>query len=454
MIRPIRSLFPVAAGLGALVCAASSAVAHEGPAPPRPARPAQPALITGEPGPYASSGIHSLRDLADGRRPVVLGRVSRTDTYDAEKLLVYRLAVERVLRGPALGPSVSIVDIRAGLPRPPLLADGQRAVVILEAAPSLSYLKQQLPGETSLFQLAHRRDGLIPITDESQVDSVVTALDAADRVRDATDDETRTQLRRTLAFQLLASGQPRLVADGLLELRRLPSALELTSEDVSTLGRVLRDTTIPAPTRIGLIRLLGQRRWNGAAAALEAVAVDQPDVLAALLAARADLGTPVTRRELAPYLASEDPAVQAAAVTALARSSDPAALDELGRFAVAGGDPAVRESAIKALGESKRPEAARYLRQTFASPDPALMQASGRALLELDEAAGNAAFTDLALTGQTADVRRYAALLLVMTRGRDSRAVQQLLARNPDPEVRRVLEHGIELRDVHHQHGD
>jgi HEAT repeat protein len=390
-----------------------------------------------------------LRDLADGQRPVVLGRVSRTDTYDEDKLLVYRVNVERVLRGTGLGPAVSIVDIRAGLARPPLLADGQRAVVILEPAPSISYLAQQLPGESALFQLADGRDGVVPVTDESQVGAVVAALDAADRVRDAGDAETRAQLQRALAFQLMASDQPRLVADGLIELRRLPAGLELTSEEISTLGRILRDTAIPVPSRIGLIRLLGQRRWSGATAALQSVEVDKPDVLAALLAARADLGTPATRRDLAPYLASKDPAVQAAAVAALARSTDPGTLDELGRFAVADGNPTVRESAIVALGESKRPEAVRYLRQTFASPDTSLMQASGRALLELNEADGTKAFTDLALNGDSVAVRRYAAALLVTTRGRDNPAVQQLLARTSDPQVREVLEGHLKLGHTH-----
>jgi len=77
------------------------------------------------------------------------------------------------------------------------------------------------------------------------------------------------------------------------------------------------------------------------------------------------------------------------------------------------------------------------------------MQASARALLELDEADGSAALTTLALQGGSADVRRYAALLLVVTRGRESSAVRQLLTRNPDAGVRHVIEHGIEMRDVH-----
>jgi hypothetical protein len=440
----------VAAGLVALFGAAGPAVAHDAAGPPRLAHPAEPAPTTGEPGPQASSGIHSLRELQGGARATVLGRVLHTDTFDDAKLLVYRVSVERVLRGPELGPTASIVDIRAGLTRPPLLADGQRAVLVLVAAPPLSYLTQQLPGEVDLSQLADGRDGVIPITTDADVDLIVRLLDAEERVRTERDPAARTQALRQLAFQLVGTDQPRLVADGLLELRRLPRALSLTSEELSVLGRVLRDRAIPEPTRIGLIRLLGQRRWDGALGALQGVEVDRPDVLAALLQARANLGAPATRQDLAPYLTSKDPAVQAAAVAALARTNDPSAIAEVGRWATADGDPAVRESAIAALGQTKRREASPYLQQTFASTDTSLMMASGRALLELDEADGSAAFTALALGGPSPDVRRYAAVLLVMTRGRENPAVQQLLARNPPPEVRDVIEHGLR---VEHGHG-
>jgi hypothetical protein len=449
VIGPIRFLPFVAAGLVVLFGAMGSAVAHDEPAPPREAHPAEPAPITGEPGPQASSGIHSLRELGSTARATVVGTVSRTDLFDDQKLLVYRVAVERVLRGEGVGPTVSLVDIRAGLTRPPLLRDGERAVLFIVPAPALSYLAQQLPGEEALYQLTDGRDGIIDVATATDLDVVVGLLDAGDRVRAASDPETRARELRRLAFELLATGVPRLAADGLLELRRLPSELSLTAEELTALGRVLRDRSIPPATRIGIVRLLGQRHWKGAIAALQGVEVDSPDMLAALLEARANLGAPPTRQDLAPYLASEDPAVQAAAVGALARLDDPGTIDELGRWATTDGNRAVRESAIAALGRSKRPEASRYLQQTFASPDRALMQASARALLELEEADGSAALTALALHGDSSDVRRYAALLLLVTRGRESAAVQQLLARNPDAEVRHVIEHGVEMRDVH-----
>jgi hypothetical protein len=446
-----RLLSLSAAGLVALCGAAGPAAAHEPPAKPRAAHPVPTVAPTGEPDPHATTGVQSLRELTAGNRTTLVGTVTRSESFDDGKLVVHRVAVERTLQGPPATESLAIVDIRAGLERPPLLVDQQRAVLVVEPAPAYSYLRQTLPAESALQQLAGGRDGVVPVASDADVEAVIGVLQASARLQAATDPAVRAAELRQLAFALLGAQSPRLVADGLIELRRLPRTLALGSEELETMRRALRRVDLPAPTRIGLIRLVGQRDWQGGLAALDAVDADRADVLDALLAARAALGAPPSRADLTPYLASEDPAVQAAAVRALARLDDPAALAEAGRWATASDhDPAVREAAIAALGESKRPEAAPFLRQTFGSSDTRLQQASARALLELPEATGTATLSELALRGDTPETRRYAALTLVLTRGKGSPAVQQLLARNPDADVRYVLEHGFDLRHVHH----
>lgn len=451
MTTQARLLSLLAAGLVTLHGAAGPAAAHEQPGKARPAHPARSGAPTGEPDPHAATGMQSLRELTAGNRVTLVGTVTGTEAFDDGKVVVHRVTVERTLQGTLASQSLAIVDIRAGLERPPLLIDQQRAVFVVEPAPSFSYLRQTLPGESALHQLAGGRDGVVPAASDAEVEAVVGVLEVSVRMQAATDAVTRATELRRLAFALLGAEQPRLVADGLIELRRLPRVLSLTSEELEVMRRTLRRATLPASTRIGLIRLVGQRDWEGGLAALEVVEADRPDVLDALLEARAALGAPPTREDLAPFLASKDPAVQAAAVRALARLDEPGALQEVGRWATATDHgPAVQEAAIEALGATKRPQAAPFLRQTFGSTNPTLQQASARALLELDEATGSATLSDLALRGDSAETRRYAALTLVLTRGRDSPAVQQLLARNPDADVRHVLEHGFEMRDAHH----
>jgi hypothetical protein len=58
-------------------------------------------------------------------------------------------------------------------------------------------------------------------------------------------------------------------------------------------------------------------------------------------------------------------------------------------------------------------------------------------------------FVDLALHGNDAETRSYAALLLVLSNGRDSAPVQKLLAANPSGEVRNVIEHGLQWNHMH-----
>jgi hypothetical protein len=92
------------------------------------------------------------------------------------------------------------------------------------------------------------------------------------------------------------------------------------------------------------------------------------------------------------------------------------------------------------------------LSRTFGENLREVRQASGRALIAIGGPAASDAFVNIALHGADAEARKYAALLLVVSTGKDSPPVQRVLASNPPGEVRNVIEHGLELRHVH-QHG-
>ena len=70
-------------------------------------------------------------------------------------------------------------------------------------------------------------------------------------------------------------------------------------------------------------------------------------------------------------------------------------------------------------------------------------------MLALGGDAADQSFIDLALRGKSVDTQRYAALLLVVLRGRDSPAVRRLLASQPNAEVRDVIEHGLQFQHMH-----
>ncbi len=390
-----------------------------------------------------------LRLLAGEATAIVLADVARTEVFDENRLHVYRLHVVRALRGRVDEPEPAVVDIRGDSTRPALLNDGERAVMLLKPAPALSYLAQQMPPGVKPLALVAERDGVIPVGNETESDAVERALVDAAAVA-GLEEAAALAARRRLAFAELGGPSPRLAADGVTELRLLPALTPLADGETTVLGRALRERRIEPAARVRLIALIADRGATDALPALAAAVADTPAVLDALLAARARLGSFPSRSELAGYLGDDDPTIRAAAVRALARLDDPSALAEVGRYATTDKAATVRGAAVEALGATHRPTVLPILAHTFDDPDREVMQKSARAMIEIGGPAADDTLTGIALKGGSVDTQRYAALLLVVTHGLDSAVVRHLAESNPSPEVRDVLEHGLEFHDTHH----
>ena len=395
--------------------------------------------------PPVTSGERPLRVLAGDAKAIVLADVARTEPYDEDRLQVHRLHVIRVIRGSIDVPEPGVVEIRGGSERPPLLTAGERVVVLLRPAPRLSYLRQHLEA-ADYFEPVGERDGVVPVASEAEVNAVEGALAAGRTAAGLTGDAVRPAIRK-LAFGELAGPSPRLAADALAELRQLPELAPLAPDEVEALGRALRDRRVEPGVRVGLIQLVARHKAREALPALATAESERPEVLEALLSARAELGAVSGPAQLAAELGSQDPAVRAAAVRALARLKDPSALAEVGRYATSDADLSVRLAAVEALGESKQEAAVPYLARTFESQETKLMQRSARALLDIDGPAVDDALVDLSLKGGTPQVRRYAAFLVLAAHGADSPAVRRIKASNPPPEVQRLFDEGLKVKD-------
>lgn len=413
-----------------------------------PAVPAQPDATRA--GVEFRATVRPLRQLGAEATLVVVADVVRTESFDDGRLQVYRLRVGWTLGGTAPGPDVGVVDIRGDSKRPPVLVDGEHVVAFLHAAAKLSYLSAQL-GDQSVYELAARREAVVPVTVERDADVVAAILDA--RAVTAVDDDAGRAKRRELAGQALASRSPRLLLDALVEFDALPGWPPLTDVEVAAFGAILRDRTVPAPLRVQLLGLIGEHKATQALSAVLAAETDSNDVLDAVLGARVALGSPASREEMAGYLKSADPGVRSAAARALAALKDPAMLPEVGRLATADADPGVRLAAVDALGTTGLPAAVPIVAQTFDGDDRELRQHAGRALIALGGPAMEHSLVDLALKGKSTDTQRYAALLLVVLRGRDSAAVRDLLAGSPSADVRAVIEQPLEFQHMHKHDG-
>lgn len=396
----------------------------------------------------AVSNVRPLRVLAAEAMAIVLARVTRTEALDAGRLHLHHLRVARVLRGRLAEAGVGIVDMRGASTRPPLLGEGDRAVVLVRPAPPLSYLAAHVPPGMAALTVVGGRFGVVAVGSAAEWAAVERAVAEGAAVA-SLDGEAALAARRRLAFAELAGPSRPLAADALLELRELPALAPLTGAEVDVLARALANDGLDAATRAGLIALVGERGATDALPALRTAAADTPAVLDALLGARARLGAAAGREELADDLGAEDPAVRAAAVRALARVDDPGALADVGRRATGDPDLGVRVAAVEALGEARRPAALPVLARTFDDPAAALRQSSARALLAIGGPRADQALVDLALRGESTETRTYAALVLLFTRGRDHPAVRRLAEASPGADVRHVLDRGVEFGGAH-----
>jgi hypothetical protein len=399
--------------------------------------------------PPAPAGTRSLRQLVAGSEAIVVGQTAATEYFDAGKLRLYRLRVDRTLHGRVAADEVAVVEAREGSERHPRLPDAVPLILLLRPAPSRRYLTEYLPAG-SYLALAGGRDGVLAFADDAERTALEQVLAEAVRIGTLSDEAEAFAATRTLAFRELASGNPRLAADAVLELRHVDPLRDLAGAEVAALRTALASRTVPATTRIALLHLLADRRASEAGPAVAAAAVDSGPVLDAVLAARAALGVPAGRVEHAPYLEATDPAVRASAIRGFAALPDPGS-GEIGRAATGDPDARVRIAAIDALGTVRWAGALPVLSQTFAQPEPEIRQASGRAILAIGGPAATDALLDLALHGASSDTRTHAAFLLMVTGGRDSEPVRRLLASGPSPDVQQMIEHGQRWQDTRPQ---
>ena len=387
-----------------------------------------------------------LRQLAKDATLVVVADVVRTEPYDEDRLHVYRLRVLRTLRGtPGVG-DLGVVDVRGDSHRPAVMIDGEHLVAFLRPAARLTYLTQHL-GDAPNYELLGRRDAVVPIAHDE--DAELTAAIVQTALDDALTEDAAIAARRDLARRALGSSSPRLLQDALTEFAALPGWPPLTDNEVVALRAPLQNHTLPPVVRVELLRLLATRKATQTLSAVTSAETETPELLEAVLAARVAMGAPANAEEIARYLESEQPGVRMAAARALALQGDATAVATVGRLATTDRDTAVRAAAIDALGATGSSSAVPIVAQTFDGEDRDIRQHAGRALLALGGDAADQSFIDLALRGKSVDTQRYAALLLVVLRGRDSPAVRRLLASQPNAEVRDVIEHGLQFQHMH-----
>ena len=383
---------------------------------------------------------------------VVAARVSEVETLDAGRLAVATLDPTAVPKGERPPSTLRVVETRDMPAVPSSLEKGMLVFAFLEPLHRNSYLARTLP-QGDYRQLMAGRIGRLVAATPAELAEIVAVVE---RILDVSrkpepDAARRAAAARALVFDEIAARSPVLVEDGAGGLQTIPSLGESLSEDErQRLATAIARTDLPPPARAALVRAVGSNGLRQLVPALQSLRSPAAPVLAAKFEALERLGAPPGLADVEPYLGSKDAAVRAAAARALPATPGDEGVARAGQIALADPDTAVRRATIEALGESRRQEALAPLARVFRESPQDLRQVAGRGIFQVGGPAAADTLAQLAFDAPADGQRLAVVLLMALQGGRDDPRVQNIAKTHPDPELRKLIEHGIEPS---HQHG-
>ncbi len=394
-----------------------------------------------------------LADLLRQARLVVAGTVTRSASFDAGRVVVAYVRPDRVLKGDAGPGEVAVVEEHDRPSSATLLPAGEPVVAFLVRAPRTSSLVRALPpGPAYWTPVAGRMGVLASPSAETIREAAGLVARWVELATDSGDPAARGDRMRVLAFDEVAAQHPVVVEDGAGAVAALPDlAGTLTETERHRLEAALARRDLPARVRVALVRTVAAQRLVVLVPALRALDRAPPEVLAATWDALRQLGAPPTPQELAPFVASPDPAVRIVAVPALLVAAGGSAVPQVERLALSDPDPSVCAAAATALGTVKPPGGLAALERIYVrTASEAVRQAAGNAIVAWggDEAAD--ALARLAFDAPPEAQKWAVTLLFALGRRQDDPRIARIRTTHPDPSVREFVEHGFDLGSHHH----
>ena len=386
-----------------------------------------------------------LRQLIAGARLVVAGRVEGVESLDSGRLAVATVAVTQTLKGetPPSG-RVLVLDVASLPSTPPLFRTGDNVLVFLSPARRTSYLRKLLP-EGSYTEPSSGRDAVIAAADAATIEQaarMVGELVEASRAPEP-DADKRRAAERARVFAELGARHPAVVEDGIAALAELKPLAPLSDEERARLASAVAREDLPARVRQRLFAQVAALQLDVMVAALQAVHADDPEVTAAAWDALRRLGAAPDAKQIAQLLRASDPKVRIAAARELIARDPKAEVDRAARLAVDDPDPKVRVAVTETLGQTGSTVTIVVLEKAFVKPPLEAQQAAARAIFQIGGRPAQESFARLVFTA-TPEMQRYAIALLRSTGiADDDPLLVKIRNEHPEPEVRKVAEHGF-----------
>ncbi len=392
-----------------------------------------------------------------GAPVVVVGRVSRVQPFDHDRVRVIHLAVDRVLKGEerlgSTGAQIEIVEMRDRPSAPPLLDGGDRAIVFLRRMSRGSYLDETL-GVGRRWQASDGAQGIVADRDQTVVDEAAGMVDRLveqSRTPAVTQGE-RAAARRTWVFDAIGGRHAALVEEGAAGLAEIPGLADgLAPEEQLRIEKAVVRDDLPPRVQAALVAAIGDERLRALAPTLATLNSDEAEVLAASWTALAELGTPPRSGDIAKRLHHEAPEVRSAAARAYVAQYPQEAVPALGRFFANEDEKDVRIEVLEALGPVGDEDATKLIESAFVEDgELAVRQAAGRVLFERGGEAAAESLGRLAFAAAPEGQRHATALFMALGRPSDDPTLKRIRDSHPDAKVREMVEHGF--KDPH-QHG-
>lgn len=381
-----------------------------------------------------------LRRLLKAARTAVAGSVTATTSYDDDRIAVVEFGATTLFKGRATPPPIrlSLIELHEGSNAAPLKT-GQQGLAFLRSAPVTSYTKRILPPGT-YDQLLPEYGAFIAAADAADAARQTSILQRVARAAGGASLPAGEQ--RQLIFDLLACDSPVLVEDGAASLADLGRGATLSEAEANTLRAALLRTNLPDQVRIALVNAVADRRLAAMVPALRQID-SPPPVMEVAWRALDSLGAGAAGDELKDRLASSDAAVRTAAAREMLRRSGADAVQDVSALAVKDADPEVRLAVVEAIGGLKDPGALPTLELAFVDPSIPERQAAARAIRAIGGQAAVDALGRLAVAGPV-DAQRYAVVVMMTLDDPNAAPILQRLAEShPDAETRQIIQHGF-----------
>ncbi|MBM4270006.1 MAG: hypothetical protein FJ144_25950 [Deltaproteobacteria bacterium] len=418
-------------------------------------------LLGAEAAAAASSAVPRLHERLSGATVVAVGRIGAVDSLDDDRVRVARIDVESVIKGNLPAGPIRVVELREAPSAPPSFVAGDRAVLFLRRLGRSSYFDETL-GRGVFWEGTPKRYGVIASRDRGSIEEVATLVERIAKRSSAplpTEEERRDE-RRAWLFDAVGAKHPAAVEEAAQALpdAEPPLAGTLTGTERERLARAIGRDDLPPRVRAVLIEAIGKAQLRELLPALRELRTEEARVLDAAWTAQAALGDAPSLAVLEPRLRSGDPRVRSAAVKKAVDTGSEEGTKLASALARTDPETDVRIAALEALGTAKTPPST-----TPPDPDEAVepfvtieaafredselvvRQAAGRVLFQRggDEAA--ASLTRVAFAPSHAGQKQAVVLLLALERPADDPYLTRIRKSHPDPEIRELATHGIEV---------